>query len=173
MFVLLSNYFLKFHNRRCYGPAMHLIPKFIAAAFAKPDVPVADLDSLARVQGGSGLRVHVAVNRYAGFAAAAYGESGQCDLYKNGAGGWDLVLSKKYGLRDAPKNETVGTFPTLEEAVPFLRAASDILRQKYSGFWAAAGGCSYSESAGADGLAAVERALASRKQIPSAPGPRL
>ncbi len=59
--------------------------------------------------------------------------------------------------------ETVGTFTTLDEAVPFLRAASDFLKQKYSGFFAAAGGYSYSESEQqSDGIAAVERAGAEK-----------
>jgi len=153
---------------------MRLIPKFIAAVFASPEPPVADLDSLTHVRGGSGLLMHVAVNRYSGFAAAStYGGSEQCDLYKNEAGGWDLVLSKKYSQQATPKKETVDTFATLEEAVPSLRVASDVLKKKYSGFLAAAGGYSYSEGEREDGLAAVERALALKKENLSAPQPRL
>ena len=148
---------------------MRLIPKFIEAAFAKPEAPVANLESLTHVKGGSGMIFHHAVNRYSGYAASIAGGTEQCDLYKNEAGGWDLVLGKKYGPQETMKKETVGTFATLEEAVPSLRVASDFLKKKHSGFFAAASGHSYFEGEREDGLAAVERALALKKEISSAP----
>lgn len=152
---------------------MSLIPKFIKAAFAKPEVPVADLESLTHVKGGSGMIFYHAVNRYSGYAASIAGGTEQCDLYKNEAGGWNLVLAKKFSPQEIMKKETVGTFATLEEAAPVLRAASDILKKKYSGFFAAASGHSYFEGEREDGLAAVERALALKKESLSAPQPHL
>ena len=138
---------------------MKWLSRLASAIFAAPETPVADLDSLTRVEGGCGMIFHHAVNRYSGYAAAIAGGSEQYDLDRNETGGWNLVFTKKYAPNQQPQKEVKGTFATLEEAVPKLRAASDGLKKKYSGFFAAAAGHSYLESEGATGLAAAELAL--------------
>jgi hypothetical protein len=139
---------------------MKLVPAFIAALFAEPEIGPADLSSLSIVRGGAGIMVHRAVNRYAAYAAAIAGGSEQNDLVRNEAGEWDLVNTKKLAPDNKPVTKMSGTYKTLEEGLPHLRTASDALKGRYTGFFNAMAGHAFLEETGPESLAAAERAIA-------------
>jgi hypothetical protein len=150
---------------------MKLVPAFIAALFAEPEVRPANLSSLTIVRGGSGVMVHTAVNRYAAYAASVAGGSEQNDLKLNDAGTWDLVYTKRLAPDNKPITTIKGTFATLEEGVPHLRAATDALKSRYTGVLNRMGGHAFLDERGSNSLAAAELAIA-QKNNGSAPAPQ-
>ncbi|HTK86065.1 MAG TPA: hypothetical protein VL625_13355 [Patescibacteria group bacterium] len=149
---------------------MKLVPQFIAALFAEPEIKPADLSSLSIVRGGVGIMIHRTVNRYAAYAAAIAGGSEQNDLVRNEEGEWDLVNTKKLAPDNKPVTEITGTYKTLEEGLPHLRAASDALKTRFSGFFNAMAGHAFLDETGPESLIAAERAVA-QKNGPASPQP--
>lgn len=148
---------------------MSLVPKFIAALFAEPEIKPANLSSLTIVKGGAGIMVHTAVNRYAAYAASVAGGSEQNDLKLNDAGSWDLVYTKRLAPGNKPVTAIKGTFATMEEGLPHLRAASDALKGRYTGFFNRMAGHAFLDETGLDSLAAAELAVARKNgSAPSA-----
>ncbi len=148
---------------------MKLLTAFINALFPPPEVKPADLATLTTVRGGSGIAIYRAVNRYAGFVASIDGGSERNDLVLNEIGRWDLVNTKRLPLDKEATKKVTGTFATLEEALPQLRAASEELRGRYGGSANAMAGLNYAEDNGPDSLAAAELALRTKNSPPPQP----